>query len=492
MTRDLTTGKPLPLLVSFTVPLALGTLFQQCFSVIDAALVGRCIGVGALAAVGATGSVNYLVIGLVTGVCAGMGIPISQSFGARDAAQLRRYVLNAAYICIGLSALLTLLCAVFTRPLLTLMHTPADIFADAYRYIMTVFYGVGGIVLYQMGACVIRALGDSRTPVFFLVLACVLNAGLDLLLILAFQMGVFGAALATVISQTLSGLACLWYILRKLSVLRPRPGEAAPSLRHIGKLLGQGLPMGLQCSITAIGGVVLQRAVNELGSQVVGAVTAANKVNGFFTCTLASLGTAVATYVGQNLGAGRLDRVRTGVHWSLALGTGYGVLAFVVLRLFGGSLAGLFVDAGDAEVIRLAATFLQWTSLFFVLLNAVFVYRFGLQGLGHSGLAMFAGVTEMLARIAVAFALVSTVGFLGVCLADPAAWLAADLFLVPMFCLKLSRTVKQRDAAMRRDDPAQRNDVAQPDAAQHNGGTQQCDAAQQTAAVLPGEQRGGA
>lgn len=444
--HDLTNGKPLPLILGFTVPLALGALFQQCFSMVDAIIVGKCIGVDALASVGATNSLNFLVIGLVTGSCCGMAIPISQRFGAKDWSNLRRYVFNAIYVCIALTVILTTVTALCTRDILRLMRTPDNILEGAYSYIVTIFYGIGGIFLYQMCACIIRALGDSRTPVFFLVLACLINVVLDLLFVIVFKMGVFGAALATVISQTLSGLACLVYILRTLYMLRPEKGEAAPSAKHIRDLCVMGVPMGLQYTITAIGSVVLQSAVNSLGSDVVAAVTAATKVSIFFTCVLESLGTAMATFVGQNLGARKYGRIRTGIGLAMLLGTGYSLLAFGVLKLASSPLVQLFVNGSETEVIRQAGIFLGWNSLFYVLLNPIFIYRFGLQGLGYSGFAMFAGVAEMIARSAVAFGLVPVLGFFGVCMANPTAWLAADLFLVPAFYQRLKRRIAQQAA----------------------------------------------
>lgn len=447
MTHDLTSGNPLKLILSFTIPLALGALFQQCFSVVDAVIVGKCIGVDALASVGATNSLNFLIIGLVTGSCCGMGIPISHAFGAKDWSNLRRYVFNAVYVCIFLAVILTVLTGVFTKDILLLIRTPENILKGAQDYIGTIFYGIAGIFLYQMSACIIRALGDSRTPVFFLVLACLINVVLDLVFILVFKMGVFGAALATVIAQTLSGLACLVYILRSLYILKPEKGEAALSGRHLRDLFVMGVPMGLQYTITAVGSVVLQSAVNSLGSGVVAAVAAATKVSIFFTCILESLGTAMATFVGQNLGARQYGRIRSGMGSALIIGTLYSLLAFVVLKLTAGTLVQMFVDGSETAVIEQAATFLGWNSLFYITLGPIFLYRFGLQGLGYSGFSMFAGVAEMVARIAVAFGLVPVLGFLGVCLANPVAWVAADLFLVPAFYAKLKKSIALHQTA---------------------------------------------
>ncbi len=441
MTNDLTQGRPLPLLLRFTVPLALGALFQQCFAMVDSIIVGKFIGVDALAAVGSTGSLNFLIIGLVTGSCCGMGIPISQCFGARDWANLRRYVFNAAYVCMLLTAVLTTVTALFTRQFLVWMRTPDNIIDGAYSYISTVFYGLGGIFLYQMSAAVIRALGDSRTPVFFLVLACLINAVLDLVFVIVFRMGVFGAALATVISQLVSGLACFFYILRSLYILRPARGEARPSARHIGSLFAVGVPMGLQYTVTAIGSVVIQSAINTLGSTAVAAITAAGKVSIFFTCPMESLGTAMATYTGQNLGARRYDRIRTGMVQTVLIGAVYSLLAALALKFAAPVLVQLFVDAAETQVIAYAAQYLAWNSYFYIPLTLIFLYRFSLQGLGYSGFAMLAGVTEMIARSAVAFAAVPALGFFGACLSNPLAWVSGAAFLVPAFYARLKKRI---------------------------------------------------
>ncbi len=451
MTNDLTNGRPLPLLLRFTVPLALGALFQQCFAMVDTIIVGKFIGVDALAAVGSTASLNFLIIGLVTGACCGMGIPISQRFGAKDWSDLRRYVFNAAYVCIFLTVVLTTVTGLFTRQFLEWMRTPANIIDDAYSYISTVFYGIGGIFLYQMCAAVIRSMGDSRTPVFFLVLSCLINAVLDLVFVLNFDMGVFGAALATVISQTVSGLACLLYILRSLYILKPEKGEASFSWPHIKGLFAMGVPMGLQYTITAIGSVVIQSAINTLGSTVVAAITAAGKESIFFTCPAESLGTAMATYTGQNLGARKFDRIRTGMVQTVIIGAVYSVLAALVLHFAAPLLTQLFVDGSETLVIDYACQYLGWNSVFYIPLTLIFLYRFSLQGLGYSGFAMFAGVAEMVARSAVAFGLVPVMGFAGACLSNPLAWIAADLFLIPAFYTKLRVRTRQLQTAIGED-----------------------------------------
>ena len=275
MTKDLTSGSPLKVILLFTLPLVLGNLFQQFYALADTIIVGRFCGVSALASVGSTGSINYLILGFVIGICNGFAIPIAQLFGARDYSDLRRHVANAAWLCIAFSVVLTITTVALTRPMLVLMQTPEDILDGAVVYIGWIFASIPFIFLYNMVAGIMRALGDSKTPLYFLILTSVLNIGLDLLFIVPFKMGILGAALATDISQAISGVVSFAFLCRKFEVLHMQKGEWAVSKRACVRLMGIGVPMGLQYSITAIGSVILQVAVNSLGSLSVAAVTAA-------------------------------------------------------------------------------------------------------------------------------------------------------------------------------------------------------------------------
>ena len=303
MTKDLTSGMPLKVIAMFTLPLVLGNLFQQFYSLADTIIVGRFVGVNALAAVGATGSVNYLILGFVIGICNGFAIPIAQCFGGRDYSRMRRYVANAGWLCLGMGVVITAATVILTRPIMQLMQTPSDIIADASLYIGWIFAGIPFVFLYNMVSAIMRALGDSKTPLYFLVLTSVLNVGLDLYLIIVYDMGVLGAALATDISQAISGVVSFLYMLRRFTVLRMEGDERRVDPKACKRLCGMGVPMGLQCSITAIGSVIMQSAVNVLGSTAVAAVTAAGKTQNLMTVPLESIGTAMATYAGQNLGA---------------------------------------------------------------------------------------------------------------------------------------------------------------------------------------------
>ena len=434
MTKDLTSGSPLKVILMFTLPLVLGNLFQQFYALADTIIVGRFCGVSALASVGATGSVNYLILGFVIGVCNGFAIPIAQLFGARDYKDLRRHVANAAWLCIAGSVVLTVATVALTRPMMELMQTPDDILDGAVVYIGWIFAGIPFIFLYNMVAAIMRALGDSKTPLYFLILTSALNIGLDLLFIIPFHMGVLGAALATDISQVISGVLSFAYLRRKFDVLKMEKGDMAYSKKACGRLLGIGVPMGLQCSITAIGSVIMQWAVNVLGSTAVAAVTAAGKTQSLLTVPLESVGTAMATYAGQNLGASRMDRVRQGVNSALLIILVYALASAFILHFTDVQIMSLFLDtAKEVDIVNMGREYLFWNSVFFIPLGALIVWRYTIQGLGFSTLAMMAGVAEMVARTAVAIVLVPILGYFGAELSNPAAWVAACLFLYPAY-----------------------------------------------------------
>lgn len=434
MTKDLTSGSPLKVILLFSLPLVLGNLFQQFYALADTIIVGRFCGVSALASVGATGSVNYLILGFVIGVCNGFAIPIAQLFGARDYSDLRRHVANAAWLCIAGSVVLTISTVALTRPMMQLMQTPDDIIDGAVIYIGWIFAGIPFIFLYNMVAAIMRALGDSKTPLYFLILTSALNIGLDLLFIVPFHFGVLGAALATDISQVISGVLSFIYLRRKFDVLKMEKDDLAFSKKASIRLLGIGVPMGLQCSITAIGSVIMQWAVNVLGSTAVAAVTAAGKTQGLLTVPMESVGTAMATYAGQNLGASRMDRVRQGVNSAMLIILIYGVASAFVLHFTDVQIMGLFLDtAKEVDIVAMGREYLFWNSVFFVPLGALIIWRYTIQGLGFSSLAMLAGVAEMVARTAVAIVLVPILGYFGAELSNPAAWIAACLFLYPAY-----------------------------------------------------------
>ena len=443
MTHDLTTGKPLRDIWQFAVPVLFGLLLQQVYSLVDTAIVGHALGVMALGGVGATGSVNFLVIGFCGGLCTGMAIPLAQAFGAGDYRQLRRYVAGCVWLGIAMSALLLALTLPTTRALLKLMGTPEEQMGYAYDYIFIIFIGIPATILYNMGACVLRSLGDSKSPVWFLAIASVINIVLDLLTVCVLGMGVAGAAIATVVSQLGSGVLCVWYMRKHFEVLRMEKDDWRLRKTEVLRLLGMGVPVGLQFSITAIGSVILSSSVNTLGSTAVASMTAASKVQMIFNCAYDAMGTTMATYCGQNLGARKLSRIGKGLRCAMGIMIGYSVVSLIVLYFLGTTIALLFVSPEETEILSNAHIFLVINSATSFLLAFVINFRYVIQGLGFSNYALFAGLFEMVARTLVAFLLVPHLGFPGACLANPAAWLAADCFLIPCY-FAVMRKIRSR------------------------------------------------
>ncbi|MBQ4577422.1 MAG: MATE family efflux transporter [Clostridia bacterium] len=446
MTKDLTKGRPMTLILQFGLPILLGMLFQQLYNVVDTAIVGKFLGGNALASVGATGSINFLVVGGSIGICSGMAIPIAQRFGAGDYDSLRKYVAGAAYCSLFFAVTITAFTVIFSRDILELMNTPTDIIDLSWAYITTIFAGIPGYILYNMCSGILRALGDSRTAVVWLVIASVTNVVLDLFFIIILEWGVFGAAFATTISQFLAGFGSLWKVCRGFDVLKMHKGDWEWSWRRIWNLLSLGVPMGLQFSITAIGSVMLQSSVNVLGTMYVTATTAANKVSIFLACPLEAMGSTMATYGGQNVGAKKWERLNQGLMSCCLLGVGYSLLALVLVLLVGDRLVMLFLDTASANLVPLALQLLRTLVFCYVLLAAIHIFRNYIQGMGFSPLATVAGIMEMIARAGVSF-VVPVYGFDAACLASPAAWVMADIFLIPayFYCL---RALKKRYPAI--------------------------------------------
>lgn len=432
-TKDMTSGSTMKLILGFAVPLLMGMLFQQVYSLVDTIIVGRFLGVSALAAVGATGSINFLIVGFCQGICNGFALPVAQRFGAKDYDGLRKYVGNSAVLTIIFGGAITLITVIACRPILELMQTPADIIDLSYHYIVVIFAGIPAIMLYNILSAYLRSLGDSITPVIFLVLSAGLNIGLDLLFIVTFHRGVFGAAFATVLSQAVSGILCLILIIKKFDLLHLKREDWKLDWGYSRYLLIMGLPMGLQYSITAIGSVILQASVNTLGSTAVASMTAGSRISMFVVCPFDALGSTMATFGGQNVGAGRLDRLGRGLRSAVILGAIYSALILVILIFFGRDLILLFVSAKEAAVIAQAKQFLVTNAAFYLMLALVNIVRFLIQGMGFSGFAVFAGVFEMVARTLVGLVFVPIFGFTAACSANPLAWIFADCFLIPAF-----------------------------------------------------------
>ena len=441
--KDLTVGSPMKLILGFAFPMFLGLLFQQFYSLVDTMIVGKYLGVDPFAGVGSTGSLNFIVIGFCMGLCSGFSVPISQSFGAKDFPLLRKMVTNSVWLCTFFSVVITTLMLLFCRPVLTWMNTPENIFEYAYIYIFIIFAGIPCTILYNMTAAILRALGDSKSPIIFLAISSAINIGLDLLLIIVFRMGVDGAALATVVSQGVSGVISIIYIKKKFDILAMEKGDWKLERHLAGKLTGVGIPMGLQYSITGIGSVILQTAVNGLGSIYVASMTAGSKINIFLACPFDALGQTMAPYAGQNIGARKLDRVGKGLRAACIIGFIVSGLMVIVVKLFGDQLTMLFLDEKDPVIMQNSTQFLIIVSAFFCLLTLVNTVRFTIQGMGFSSLAIIAGVMEMIARGIAGVLLVPAFGYLGACYSSPLAWLFADAFLIPAFFFCKRKVARQ-------------------------------------------------
>lgn len=445
----MTRGKPLSLIIGFCIPMLLGNLFQQLYNMVDTIVVGRYVGVDALSAVGATGSISFLVIGFVSGIRSGFSINMAQSFGAGDIIQMRRYATNALYLCGAFTIVLTTVTMIFTRQLLVFMKTPEDIIQMSYDYIIIIFAGIGATMLYNMLAGMLRALGDSKSPLFFLIIASVLNVILDLVLVIGLNMGVRGAGLATVISQLVSALLCVVYIKKRVEILHFDKEDMPFDLNKCVSLVKIGVPMALQFSITAIGSIILQSAVNSLGKAAVAACTTSNKIQQIVVAPLETMGITMATFCGQNLGAGQVKRVKQGIRQSLFVALAYSVVGFAIVFFFSETLALLFVKGEELAPIKAdIGFFLTMNGIFYPVLAVLFIFRNSLQGMGFSMLPMMAGLSELLARAIVSFGFVKRFGFPAVALAAPVAWAFAVVLLLIVYIVKmrgLDKTLKEQE-----------------------------------------------
>ena len=443
-TTDLTVGKPLFQILRFALPLVLGTLFQQLYSFADTVIVGRCLGTDALGAVGTTYSLNFLILGFVQGACVGFGIPVAETFGAKDQGGLRKYLFNGALLCVVLSVVFTLFTTLMAGPLLQLIHTPEELYADAVLYIRIIFLGIPATVLYNYASSVLRAMGDSQHPFYFLLAASVLNIGLDYLLIVSMGMGVDGAAIATVLSQLLSGGLCaFWFFTRtaKQEELTFRGQSSLLSAGHCKRLAYIGFPMGFEYSVSAIGAVIMQDAINLLGSTAVAAQTAGEKIRQMFTLPMESVGMAMATYVGQNHGAHRTDRIQQGIKDGCTIQLTYCVAAWVVIFFVKPYAVGLVLGDADPAVTAGAIQYLAIMSLLFCFHGLLMIFRNTLQGLGYSVQAIISGVGELIGRSLGGLLAVKTgLGYVGICLSNPFAW-----GLAMLYCMFMVRRMLKRE-----------------------------------------------
>lgn len=440
MAKDMTAGNPIKLIVAFAIPIFIGNLFQQFYNIVDTMIVGRFVGVNALAAVGSTGSIMFCVQGLAMGLTTGFGVVISQAFGAQDEKNLRHYVWISNLLTIGISAAATALLLIINRSILHQMNTPPEIFDGAKTYLAIVFAGFFPMMAYNQLAAILRAVGDSRTPLYFLILSSILNIVLDLTFVIFFYMGVAGVAYATVVSQTISALLCFIYMIRKYpTIMKAEKEEQRFSIRSVGKLMGMGIPMALQFSITALGTMIVQSTLNLLGEASIAAYTAAQKLQSLVGQPYIALGTAMSTYCGQNAGAGNFQRIKEGFRKCLIVLTVTVMLTFLFARLFSGIGALLFVESTQTEVIGLTRDYFKIASWFYPFLACIFAFRNALQGIGYGLDAMLGGIFELLARGILVKIIGTGFGYAGICFCDPAAWIAALIPLIPLYLYRMKK-----------------------------------------------------
>lgn len=439
MTKNMTEGKPAKLILLFALPLIIGNIFQQFYSLVDTLIVGRTIGVNALAALGCTGSLNFFVLGFIMGFSNGLAILTAQRFGAEDKEGVKRSFAASILLSVGLSVIITVLALFIVRPALVLLQTPEEILDEAVSYLRIIFAGLAATVFFNLTSNMIRALGDSRTPLIFLILACCVNIVLDLVFITVFHMGVEGAAIATIVSQILSGIWCFRYIRKKMPDLWVEKRHFLAFAEEAKEHILLGLPMGFQMSIIAIGSLTLQFALNSLGATSVAAVTAAQKIDSIATMPLNSLGAAMATYSAQNYGAKRLDRIRTGVFQCILISVGISIVMGAVNFFAGDELTSIFVGTGETEVIALSKIYLCLNGTLYWVLGLLFIYRFTLQGLGDSVTPTVAGAMELVMRAGAALFLVGPFGFTGAVAANPLAWIGACVPLTIAYYRMMNR-----------------------------------------------------
>ena len=436
-TVDMTQGNPLPLLIKFAIPLVLGSIFQQLYSFVDTAIVGRCISVQALSAVGVTGALNFLVLGLTMGSAMGFGIPISQAVGANNKEDISRYFWNGLYLCLILGLVISVGVSIYVEPLLIWMNTPPELLDMSVAYLRVIFLGQITTVLYNYFAAVLRAFGDSQRPFYFLLVSSGLNVVLDLVLILVIPMGVAGAALATVISQGVSVVLCVWWLFKKMNVIHKADESGVswmnPSGEHLKNSCIIGVPLGLEYSVTSIGNVVLQSSINSMGAVVAAGQICGERIRSIATMPMENVGMAIATYVGQNYGAKRFDRIKEGVKAGMVINVVYCALAWAVLFVLKKPLVYLLLGELVSAEAMAAVEYLTVITTLFVFHGSLMVFRNTVQGMGYSASALAASVMEIIGRSGAGILAVAFNSFFIICVSSPAAWILAMLMCIILY-----------------------------------------------------------
>ena len=446
MDEKMIKGNPMPILLKFILPIFLGFVFQQFYNMVDTVIVGRFVGPGALAAVGSTGTIMFLIMGIANDMTTGYTVLISQKYGAGDKEGTRKSFVNAILLGLISTAVITVVALLTMHPILRVMNTPSDIYDDAYAYIFTICAGSIALIGYNLFSASLRAIGNSKTPLYFLIFAAVMNIFLDLLFIVVFKMGTFGAALATDISQGLSAILCIIYIYRKVEVLRPKRGDWRLDGKYSALQLNIGVPMALQFGITASGTMVMQSSINIYGSTAVGGFTAAGKVVNIMTSGMPSIGQTMAAYVGQNYGYGDLDRVHRGTRDALIMMSIYSVITAVLSVVLLPHIIGLFFDSGVdlASYLPYAKTYINQCVIFYIPLAMIFIYRNAMQACGYGKTALTLGFMELAARLVTAAVSIKLSSYAIAVAGDAAAWLSTGIFSFVLYLFVMRSLRKNR------------------------------------------------
>ena len=435
MAKDMTSGKPIKLIWNFTIPLLIGNLFQQLYNMADTFIVGRTIGVHALASVGSTGSIIFLILGFANGLTAGLAIPLAQRYGAKDYLGVKRSFYVSILISAVVAILLTILSMIFCRQILEIMQTPVEIIDGAYDYLMVIFAGIFSSMAFNLLSNIFRSIGDAKTPLYFLVIACIMNIILDVVFIAGFGMGVEGAGYATVLSQIFSALACILYIWKKIPILRLNSKDFVAESSDVREHVRISFPMAFQSSIIAIGAIIIQITLNQLGATAVAAYTAAQKIDQVAILPMMSFGVTMATFVAQNYGAKKYDRIWRGVRDCIKLSLTFAISVGIILNLFSPIFIRAFVGVGHEEVVELGAIYFITNGTMYSLLSLLFIYRYTLQGVGKTFTPTVAGIMELCMRAFAAVVLSNLYGYTGATMANPLAWLGSLIPLIIAYYL---------------------------------------------------------
>lgn len=468
MKNDMTQGKPWKIIINFTLPVIIGNIFQQLYSLVDTMIVGRTLGANAMAAVGSTGSIFGFLLNFIIGITTGFCVILGKYFGSKDEDDVKKSFVSGVILSLIVGVAMTIPTALLTQPILEIMDTPTEIMQEAYDYLLVIFIGSGATLFYNLFSNVARALGDSKSPLVFLIISSILNIVLDLFMIIVLKMGVKGAAWATVISQLISAVLALVYLLWKFPIIRPKKEHLVPNAKSLLHHIYLGFPMGFQLSVMSIGLISMQIALNRLGATQVAAFTAASKIDMLAVQLSVAFCTSLPPYVAQNYGAKKYDRIKKGVVASLIMSISMSAVASLLIFLFKKPMVSLFLS-GDSDpsqlnaIMELASRYLNIIVIFYTFLSVLCVLRSAIQGLGKTVVPFGACLIELGMRVAGSFILAKYLGYDGVCYSSPLSWMGAAIFLIFGYIITMKHLRKKMNQPLAdpNSDEIQINDNAE-------------------------------